>query len=861
MDAKFFHCLFWVLVALKSCPVAGQDSLKKRIDEADYGKWGDLKINSVSESGTWCSYSMSYDNHNDTLFVQGSQKKKYSFPKGREGKFLKDDAFAYLVADTMKIMNLQNQKSVSITGIARYEIVCRAKFILSYSSNKKLELRRTDGTAVESISDVSGYKTNDAGTAVVYVRKTDGIQEVGYLQFENGKHKRLLAAAVNPGRFSWQPNGKSVVFANDNTVYNYRFTEDTLYTFEIKSITGYESAVMAKGGFTNLTISDDGEKVFFSIINPNAGLSKNSYQEVEIWNGNDTCLFPTQQLIDSADIPKLAVWFPARGSCKVLSDDSRFNVRLTSGGDYVMLSNPYTHVLTSQYPKRMDYYLKNVTTGAELLLLEQHSEDTNQTSFSPLNNSIVYYKDKNWWLYNPESDIKTIITNHSNHSWDTADDDDPAHSGAYGVACWTADGKYVLLYDRYDIWKAALDGSGCVRLTKGRENNMIYRLSKSQFEGIKFRGYESNIRNAINLSKDIIIETTNSLDWSNGYTVYNEKDGFRTLIYGKKKYSGIKRTANGKYLFMSETFTQAPQIELYGNGHNEVLFQSNRHQDRFEYGRSELVHFKNSNGDELKGALFYPAGYKKDKKYPMIVKIYEQLSGMVHNYIRPSFINSTGFNTSVFTANGYFVLFPDIKHIKGSPGISANDCVNAAVREVVATHSIDEKRIGLIGHSFGGYETDFILTQTSLFAAAVSGAGIGNTIGSYFALNTNGGGAEDAMWRFESQQMRMGIPFFSDKQSYLDNSPLFNAQSIKTPLLQWAGKNDVVVPYEQSVNLYLALRKLKSKTILLVYPEEGHSFSKEGNQRDLTRRILQWFDYYLKGKTDAGWITVGTTNE
>jgi dipeptidyl aminopeptidase/acylaminoacyl peptidase len=862
MKGKYYYCLFWVIITMNPCPLLGQGSLKKQLTISDYEIWGDLKVNSISDNGKWSSYSMIYDNHKDTLFVQNNiEKKRYSFPKGRNGKFWNNEVFVYMLEDTMKIIDLKNHKKTTVVGVKQYETLNNGKILLNYNSNNCLELRNRIEEKIKSISEVTAYKISDTEKRIAYVKKKDAKYEVGYIELENNEQKIIVKGNSTYGRLSWQSNGKSFVFTNNETVYCYQLTNHRLYSFEINKIAGYEGATMASGGFTNLTISDDGEKVFFSIINPIKNSSTNNNQEVEIWNGNDTCLFPTKQLIQATDMPKLTVWFPTSGECNVISDNFNFNVRLTTQGDYVLLSNPYTYTLTSQYPKRVDYYIKNVKTGAVKLLLKQHPEEINQLSFSPFNNAILYFQNNNWWHYNPDTDIKTAIGKQSNHSWKTTEEEDTAHSGAYGVASWTADEKNVLLYDSFDIWKTALDGSTPIRLTKGREKSIIYRLSKLEFEAIKFRGYEGGIRKVISLTKDIILEVTNSLDWSTGFSVYNEKTGLRNLVYGQKRYSGIKRSKNEKYIFTSETFSQPPQLEWYNHQQLKIIFYSNRQQVQYNFGRSELVHYENSNGKKLKGALFYPAGYEEGKKYPMIVKVYEQLSSMLHKYVKPSLLNDTGFNTSIYTTNGYFVLFPDIKYNKGNPGISANDCVTSAVKQVIALQAIDEKRIGIIGHSFGGYETDFIITQTNLFSAAVSGAGIGNTIGSYFSLNRNGGGAEDSMWRFENQQLRMGIPFYEDKQAYLANSPLFNADKIKTPLLQWSGKNDIVVPYEQSINLYLALRKLRLKNCLLIYPNEGHSLSKETNQRDLTIRVLQWFDYYLKDKTQIDWITTGTTDK
>lgn len=861
MVARYYLCLFWVVLGLNSCPVLGQKAVLQPPSEGDYALWGKLEVHALSEGGNWSSYSMRYEHKKDTLFVQHQTgTRRFAFAKGVDGRFIAERAFVYKVADTMHVLVMANNKRWAVTGVTRYEVV-KGNVLLSYTRANALELHTLTGEKLAGISDVVAYQVNPAGTAVVYTRKNQGRYEVGCLEFANTIQKVLLTDDASFGRFNWQANDKSVVFGHANAVGLYRFADHRLFSLDVSALPAYEGAVMATGGYTNLVVSDDGKKVFFSIVNKVDALPKSPVTAVEVWNGNDDSLFPSRQLRASVAVPKLTVWFPEQDRCKVLSDSSRLDVRLTSSGDYVLLSDPNTHLRKSYYPKRVDYYIKDVRTGAEKLFLEAHSKGSHELSMSPFGSAILYYRDAHWWWYDPVTDVQISLTEGVTNCWDATDAGDPAQSGAYGVAGYTSDGKFVLLYDRYDLWKMALDGSGCQRLTNGRENDMVYRLSKSNFEEAKAHGYEGVPRIVVALSKGIVLEVTHTLDGATGYGLYDNKKGYSMLVYGSKKYRGIKRIASGTYLFTSETFAQSPQLELCRNEGMKVLFKSNLHQARFVYGRSELVHYTNSRGEQLQGALFYPAGYEAGKKYPMVVKIYERQSGMVHHYVVPTLSNGSGFNASVFTAKGYFVLLPDIQYEKGNTGLSAYDCVTAAVTQVVATHGIDATRIGLMGHSFGGYETDFILTQTTMFAAAVSGAGIGNTVGFYFSLNTNGGGAEDGMWRFENQQQRMGVSFYDDKEAYLRNSPLYHADKIKTPLLFWTGKTDVVVPYEQSVNLYLALRKLRAKTILLAYPEEGHSLNKEANQQDLTTRIVQWFDYYLKGETDVGWISVGTSEE
>jgi dipeptidyl aminopeptidase/acylaminoacyl peptidase len=254
----------------------------------------------------------------------------------------------------------------------------------------------------------------------------------------------------------------------------------------------------------------------------------------------------------------------------------------------------------------------------------------------------------------------------------------------------------------------------------------------------------------------------------------------------------------------------------------------------------------------LQAVLVYPADYDATKKYPMVVFIYEVLSSLRHQYVNPTLYNGIGFNVSTLSLDGYFVLLPDISYEKGDSGVSAADCVVAATKKVLALGIVNPKQIGLTGQSFGGYETNFILTQTNLFAAAVSGSAVSDTVQHYFTINKDYNTIDG--WRYENQQYRMGCSFFDCTESYLRNSALLHADAITTPLLTWAGKLDENVNSRQAEGLYAALRRLEKEHVMLVYNTEGHIFSSPENQSDLTLKINDWFGHYLKGAPKANWM-------
>lgn len=242
----------------------------------------------------------------------------------------------------------------------------------------------------------------------------------------------------------------------------------------------------------------------------------------------------------------------------------------------------------------------------------------------------------------------------------------------------------------------------------------------------------------------------------------------------------------------------------------------------------------------------------------MVVHIYDRMSTNLHHYVNPSFLNPEGFNVTNYTLSGYFVLMPDITYEMGNPGISAVDCVTAGVNAVLDKGLVDKNKIGLFGHSFGGYETNFIISQTPIFAAAVSGAGISDIIAFYFNISKNAIFKSD-MFRFENQQWRMGKSLYDDKEGYCRNSPIMHAENVQTPLLLWAGKNDRIVPWNQSITYYLALRRLGVTTRMLVYPDEDHSLENADNQKDLSKRMMTWFDHLLKGEDGPKAISEGTS--
>ena len=198
---------------------------------------------------------------------------------------------------------------------------------------------------------------------------------------------------------------------------------------------------------------------------------------------------------------------------------------------------------------------------------------------------------------------------------------------------------------------------------------------------------------------------------------------------------------------------------------------------------------------------------------------------------------------------------PDIVYELNNSGISAVECVIPAIEAAVAAGIVDKDRIGLTGHSWGGYETAFLITQTDLFKAAVAGAPLTDLISMY---NTIYGSTGDMNTRwFESSQDRFKGGHWEYFDDYVRNSPVFFAQNVKTPLLILHNDKDGAVDFHQGIEYYNVLRRLQKPVILLQYEGEGHALRNFANRMDYAIRTQEFFDHFLRGKPAPSWIKEG----
>jgi dipeptidyl aminopeptidase/acylaminoacyl peptidase len=493
-----------------------------------------------------------------------------------------------------------------------------------------------------------------------------------------------------------------------------------------------------------------------------------------------------------------------------------------------------------------DIYLVDLSTGQRTKIREKLSEDR-YLEASPGGRYLLWVDHDQYNVYDISKKTTTNITKNIKTSFVNLESDSTApEKPTFGVAGWTRNDAEVILYDKFDVWKIAPDGSHPTRLTNGAADEVRHRYVRLDPE-----------EETIDLSKPVYLSLFGVWSKKSGYAVL--RPGSPTperLIWADKSIERLAKASDAPvFEYVSETYEESPNIFVASPDLKDAkrVTDTNAFQSKYAWGHTELIEYKDSHGTRLQGSLYYPAGYEPGKKYPMIVYMYEKLSDGLHRYNAPS--ERSYYSASAITTHGYFLLEPDIVFQRSDPGLSVADCVTAAVKKVLEKGTVDEHKVGVVGHSWGGFDAAFLATHTHIFAAAVAGAPITDLVSNYGNHHWSNGIAETD--HIETGQQRMAVPLYEDLNAYIRNSAVFAVSTMTTPLMIEVGDADGTVFYHQGIELFNIARRAKKNVVLLVYQGEDHGLRKKADQVDYQHRIFAWFGHYLKDDPAPTWITDG----
>jgi dipeptidyl aminopeptidase/acylaminoacyl peptidase len=470
-------------------------------------------------------------------------------------------------------------------------------------------------------------------------------------------------------------------------------------------------------------------------------------------------------------------------------------------------------------------------------------------SLSPGGRFVVWFADDHWHLFDAETGSTSNLTAGLDAAFFDQDHDLPNARGGHGIGGWMEDDEGVLIHDKFDVWLFPTNGDRPRNLTdgEGKRRGLILRAMRLDPEQ---RSFSSD--------RPIVLASFNVQDKGFGFhQTHPSRGGLEVLLDEDRRFRILAKAEDAdRILYSREDYDEFPDLWVadldLGNG-RRVTDVNPGLLDRFAWGTSELVEWTSDDGIPLQGVLIKPSDFREGQRYPVLTYFYRFFSQRLHEFNQPVVNHRPSF--PIYASDGYLVFLPDVRFEVGRPGISSLKSVVPGLKKLVEMGVADPDALGLHGHSWSGYTTSYIVTQTNIFAAAVAGAPVSNMTSAYGGIRWGSGLARQ--FQYEKGQSRLSGSLFDKRYEYVENSPLFYADRVETPLVIMHGDEDEAVPWYQSIEFYLALRRAGKHSVFLQYRGEPHHPQEYSNKLDYSIKMKEFFDHYLKGAPAPEWWSKG----
>jgi dipeptidyl aminopeptidase/acylaminoacyl peptidase len=736
-------------------------------------------------------------------------------------------------------------------------------------------LRTGEETRIEMATD---YEFNEDGSRLAYVTATkDGSNDGVHVLTPGGSTVTLLAGKGDYTNVAFDEAGRQVAFLSNRDHVDDRQREFKLYHWDGDAAEAREIAASMTAGvpqgwwvseFRGPSFSPNGERLFFGTAprpepEPEEDEEDDDEEEVvvDIWAWTDPLLQPMQlqRLQQERRRNYTAVVHLDEGRTVQLATPDMPELSLVADGDAdVALGRsdlPYQQEI-SWGESGDDLYLVDVSSGAREMIVEYARSGG---SLSPDAKYLAYWdgENRNWNVMDLATKNVADVSAALPHPVYNELHDSPSLPGSYGSAGWTEDDNRFLVYDRYDIWAVDPTGTAAPRsITEGAGRR----------DGIRFRYIRLDPdEEQIGPQQDLLLSAFHLTTKQSGFyrDRVNGSTPPRQLVMQDARLGGgfgggVDKAGDADVMmFTRSTFRDFPNIWVSGRDFADMkqLSDANPQQADYSWGTAELYEWRSAmDGQTLQGVLYKPDGFDPSREYPMMVYFYERLSDNLHNHVIPA-AGSSSINISFYVSRGYLVFTPDIPYQIGYPGESALKAVVPGVLSLIDEGFVDEDHIGVQGHSWGGYQIAYLVTKTNVFAAAEAGAPVANMTSAYGGIRWGSGMSR--MFQYEKTQSRLGGTLWETPVRYIENSPLFWADKVETPVLMMHNDEDGAVPWYQGIEYFVALRRLNKPVWMFNYNGEDHGLRQEHNQKDWAVRMQQYFDHYLIGDPAPVWMAEG----
>jgi hypothetical protein len=836
------------------------------------------------------------------------------FQKERALKLKKTSA-AKMPKDSLFVLNLKSGELKTIARVKNYQLPNESAEWMAYlhekpmdekAGKKEEDAEEKEGGEKEEKEEVKTPKSKSKGTELVLFnmksgaeQRFEGVTEYemskkgNYLFFEKDEADSLNLAAV----FAFQTKGMKLMTLNQGMKDYKKMTPDEdgeqLVFFatnsEKKEEDKYFSLMYWKAGAeaakivadtttkglpqnwmvsdnSNPKFSESGRRLYFGTAprpfkydyEADTTLLDDEKPDVDVWSYNDPYIQPMQKLRANRDknrsydalLDLKSMKLTQLGSFQLES----IYLETKEDRDFVVAMDDQSYRVQytwdTQIPR--DYYKVNTSTGQSTLLLQANQ---GFASLSDGGNYLTWYdgEQQDWIIMDVATSSIRNMTDGMAVSFANELHDSPSLPGSYGAAGWSEKDAAFLIYDRYDIWK--FDPKG-----KSAPENLTNGLGRNNRTTFRYQSLDREV-NTVSMKDEVLL---------NAFHEWTKQDGFYTTTFAKATNPTkvimddvsfgriIKAKKADRILITKSTYTEYADLyvaDSYKMNGLKKLTDVDAQEDPYNWGTAELIEFNSfEDGETMQSILYKPENFDPNKKYPMIVYFYERRSDSFHSHPTPAPSAST-INIPYFVSNDYLVLIPDIKYELGYPGPSAYNHIIPATNAVVNMGFVDKDKMAIQGQSWGGYQVAYLVTKTDMYAAGGAGAPVVNMTSAYGGVRWGSGMSR--MFQYEKTQSRLGGTLWETPTRYIDNSPLFRADEITTPLFIMHNDEDGSVPWYQGIEFYMALRRLEKPAWMVVYNGEDHNLRKRKNRKDLSIRMGQFFDHYLKDAPMPEWMAQG----
>ncbi len=891
----------------------------KPLGHEDFDAWNSVRNQQISRNGEWAAYLVNPQEGDGVLTLYNTKTgKKIDIPRGYRSQFTPDSRWAVALvkapfadtrkakidkkkdhempSDSLAIIDLGKMKVTKVADVKDFKLpkeqgqwlaftsldtaLIKPKFLKDKECGRPMVLVDLPSGARKVVNWVKDFSFSENGAALALsVKKPEGdsiaTNCVGVITLPDTCYTIVDRDKPFYGVPTLDREGRRLAYtASEDTVKTGTLNASvylcdiarSLHSPELLPLSFKDASgnPLRPNQFTTTSFSYNGRRLIAGVapvIAPDDTTIvdfENGKLDIWVWNAP---LTPPQEshLLDKikkASFPVALNLDRAPGYNPVMVADNLFaevDAPDRWDGEWALVRDPEENIVSYQW----DYFaptsmaIVNLNTGERRKIGSY--QRSNEATLSPCGKYVAWFEDRQWFVYDIASGKTSCVTSGIEFPvWDV-DDEHPSPSSPYGLGGWADGDEAMLVYDKFDIWKVDPRGHEkpiCLTAGEGRKRNVQFRVVKTDPD-----------QRTIPSGYKMLLSLFDYTDKYNGLAIlpYGRPQSPAIEVLDGHAYTQIRKAKNAEvYSWQRANFSELPEIWLSkGTKFAAARQLSDAHPNAKDYswGTAQLERWYAYDGSPSEGVLYVPENYDPEKKYPMLCVFYETGSEDLYRHytMEPSW---SWVNYPFYVSRGYVVFVPDIHYTSGRPGEDAYNFVCSGVEEMCRRYPwIDKDRIGIDGQSWGGYQTAYLVTRTNMFACAGSGAPVSNMTSAYGGIRWESGDSRQA--QYEQGQSRIGGDLWSMRDFYIANSPVFHADKVETPLLIMHNDGDGAVPWYQGIEYFMALRRLGKPVWMLQYNGEAHNIKARQNRKDITRRLQQFFDHYLKGDPMPEWMKKG----